>query len=178
MPGHRVRSFILLIILALALGVTVSVVSRGGLGDLRSRAWSGVFVNIEKYRRLLQGKGALPPETRTEDTTSSRALFHALTKTYFDAEVQNIDDPVSGVKGVALLKYDAPLDQTVVFSRIERLPLLAGVVVQLWLSKDIGVYQKAGIAEFFTENGTPVAYSVFTRQGDLRTAQNPLGFLR
>ncbi len=178
MPGHTFRNLLhrivpLFLLTAFAglifASVNVTRVSET-LGDLRSRAWSGASVNIQKYRELLLRTPAEPVTTVKEGAAdSSRSLFHALSRTYFDAEVQNIADPVSGVKGVAFLAYDAPLDQTVIFARIEKLPLLARAVVQLWVSKDIGAYQKAGVAEFSVENDIPVAYSVFTRKGDLRT---------
>lgn len=143
--------------------------------NLLSRAWSGVVVNVERLRDLGQKRDVNPAGVASEDEpNSSRLLFHKLNRTYYDAEVQNILEPAVGVTGVAFLKYDEALNRTFVFARIENLPVLLDKVVQLWLVKNINeAYQKVGIAEFFQDvkGGGPVAYSVFTHEGDLRTYQ-------
>jgi len=191
MPGRTLRNFLIhprekrsparRVFSAAVLGVLVIagvwVVGRGGTGDIRSRAWSGVVVNVENLRAKLGGLRV--PETgqdpnpvkgtQGKDTKDSRELFHSLTRTYYNAEVQNISEPSVGVAGVAFLQYDQKLNKTFVFTRIENLPVPATGFVRLWLVSDASEYQKAGVAEFFTEQGKPVIYSVFVRDGDLRT---------
>lgn len=180
MPGHRFRNFtdqykpilplLLLVVFAVVMVVIVRVMREQEF-DLRSLAWTGVNVNREKYRELLGGTKKEPNAVpiAMDDPTSSRSLFHSLSKTYYDAEVQNISVPDVGVSGAAFLKYDEPLGSTVIFSRIENLPILEGKIIRLWLVKDMDIYQPAGIAEVYTEAGVPVLYSVFTRPEDLRT---------
>lgn len=163
----QILPFILLAFLGVSLVVGVVLVDRGGLGDIRSRAWSGVVVNVDNLRAKPQDPNPVKG-TQGKDTKDSRELFHSLTRTYYTAEVQNISDPSVGVAGVALLQYDQKLNKTFVFTRIENLPVPATGFVRLWLVNEAREYQKAGVAEFFTEQSKPVSYSVFTRDGDLR----------
>lgn len=179
MPGQPVRNFfnrhsllslILLAVFAIVLASTVFLLDRGGLGDIRSRAWSGASVQLTALGLLRQkSQGDINPiDNAKEEENSQRRLFHSLTRTYPDAEVQNIQDLSAGVRGVAFLKYDADLKKTFVYSRIENMPGTVNNFIRLWLVKDINQYQKAGIAEETRENGIQVIYSVFVRDGDLR----------
>ncbi|MBI2010325.1 MAG: hypothetical protein HYS86_04095 [Candidatus Chisholmbacteria bacterium] len=178
----------------LALGTAWVVRSTPQIGILAGRAWSGAQVNLANVRQAA-GVGPRQPgrlaslATQSPSTGSGRAretarLFHELTRIYWDAEVQNIsaaetltqvvspDQRVSEankvVQGVAFLAYDPELDSSFVFSRVEGLPTPYGSVLQLWLTRDAVTYTPVGVAGFVEEGGAPVAYSVFTAEGDLR----------
>lgn len=179
MPGSQFRNFsnrhsllslLLLAVFAIVLAGTVFLLDRGGLGDIRSRAWSGASVQLTALGLLRQkSQGDINPiDNAKEEENSQRRLFHSLTRTYPNAEVQNIDEPSAGVKGVAFLKYDAQLGKTFVYSRLANMPVPQTGFVQLWISKNVNEYQKAGIAQWHNEAGIAVLYSVFVRDGDLR----------
>lgn len=150
------------------------------LGDLRSRAWSGAQVNADIVRARLGGL-AVPGETKTDPnpvkkertatttTLDGRTLFHNLTRTYYNAEVQNISEPTLNIHGVAFLAYDKDLDATFIYSSIGNMPEPVVGFLRLWLVDPSDRYTPVGIAEFITENKISVAYSVFTGKGDLRS---------
>lgn len=185
MPGQPVRNFsnrhtllslLLLAVFAIVLSGTVFFLDRGNLGDIRSRAWSGVTVQLTELGLLREkSKGDInPAEDLTEDAARERTLFHNLTRTYPNAEVQNIVDSAASVRGVAFLAYDDALGKTFVYARLENMPVVTGTFVRLWLVKNVTEYQKAGIAAFYKEAGLVVLYSAFVRDGDLRSFEKLL----
>lgn len=178
MPGQPVRNFVfpllLLAAFAAVLFVTVRFMGGASLTDLRSRAWSGVTYNADRLGELAgfpsAGKKADPnplSSAAADDPTSTKSLFGSLTRTYWDAQVQNISLPEFGIEGVALMKYDEALGKTLVFSRIAGLPYVSGIVVRLWIVRDLTRFVPVGIAEFFPEGTGRVAYSVFSYPGNL-----------
>lgn len=169
----------------LAFGTAWLVRSTPQIGILASKAWSGAKVNVANVR-IATGLAPRQPGRLANLATDSNAarLFHQLTRTYWDAQVQNIvvsetltqvvstDQTITEanttVQGVAFLAYDPTQNSSFVFSRVEGLPTPYGSVLQLWLTRDGVSFTRVGVAEFVEEAGVPVAYSVFTAEGDLR----------
>lgn len=130
--------------------------------DLRQWAWGGVKVN----------EGALAGQQMNLSSAASLAgqnqeaakLFVSLTETYYDADAVNIDIPAFQIKGVVFKKYDADLDQTFVFGRLENLPLIQAIP-RMWLSSG-DVYVPAGIGQLTLENDVPVGYFLTVLEGE------------
>lgn len=158
---------------ALVLATTNVVSVRTALVDLRSRAWSGVTANVE----LLQSRFGLVPSPIASLPTEakSQALFQKLKKTYPRAELQTIDLPALSIQGEAYLHYDGLIDRTYVFTRIENLPKLEARIVRLWLT-DGQTYVPVGISEFVREEHRGVAYSVFVKEGNIKSQFTQLVF--
>lgn len=159
--------------LVLIIGLSVGVVLVQQKQNIFTKAWSGIISNVE----VLKSQLGLTPATPQEDTsgaTESKRLFHNLLKLYPDAEVQNIDVPEVNVSGAAFLKFDEKVNKTFVYSRIQNLPRPVKGAVRLWLNKNINEFTPVGITEFLREENFQVSYSVFVRDGDLRTYQNLL----
>lgn len=166
-------SLLLLAFFSLVMIVLVTVVQKGTVGDFRSRAWSGITANVQ----LLQGRlGLIPsPVTLLPKEAKSQALFRKLTKTYPKAELQVIDLPALSIQGQAFLHYDPLIDRTFVFTRIENLPKLEKRIVRLWLT-DSSAYVPVGISEFVREENRAVAYSVFVKDGNIKSQFTQLEF--
>lgn len=164
-------SLLLLAFFSLVMIVLVTVVQKGTVGDFRSRAWSGITYNAQQLQLLtgLKKKEPNPFTYEKDHPGSTKTLFHKLTRTYFDAEVQNINLPSLNISGVAFLKYDTDLKKSFVYTRIENLPLPVNQVVRLWMKSKTNEYTKVGIASYYLEFDRNVAYSVYVTDGDIRT---------
>lgn len=160
---------------SLLLSTVGLVVVLGVIGSPQSwlgRAWSGVTVNVELLQSRLLRRSAvenLPKEAESQE------MFIRLVEVYLQAETQNIDLAALGIKGKALMQYDPLIDKTLVWSRIENLPMVEGKIVRLWLT-DGQIYLPVGVSEFVEENGLGVAYSVFVSDGNLKTQFSELVF--
>lgn len=130
--------------------------------DLRQWAWGGVTTN----NSALQGQ-PMSLESATALATQNKEaaqLFVNLTKTYYDADVVNIDMPEFKVKGVVFKKYDPSIDRTIVFGRLENLPLIQAVP-QMWLSAG-DVFVPSGVGQLTLEADVPVGYFMTSLEGD------------
>ena len=146
-------------------GLVAVVMLVGQQQNIFSRAWSGITANTANLRLQLR----LAPETSPLPTAArSKDLYDKLTQAYPTVEKAVIDLPALGIQGEAYLHHDSLIDKTFVFSRIENLPLVEGRIVGLWLT-DGQVYSPVGISEFVEEGGQTVAYSVFVKEGDLKS---------
>lgn len=166
-------------VLFLSLLLVVWFGQKGESTDLRSRAWNGVTANTESIRARLGGlrvPGEVKSDPKTTNTTQLQRLFTSLTRTYYNAEVQNISIPDLAISGVAFLAYDSKLDATFIYSRIANMPEPLVGALRLWLEGKYGDYQPAGIAEFIREKDVSVSYSVYTQKGDLRDLYRALIF--
>lgn len=168
------RGIVGLVVLGLIpmIAVVGFFVNSGGNFDLGSRAWTGFNANIDNLKAQF-GIKELPKKELSFSVDrpgfeKTKKLYMDLGKTYFDAEVQNIDVPEFGVRGAAFLKYDATIDKTFVFAGIEKLPLPNNQVIRLWVTKDYTEYIPAGVMDYLYEKDVFQGYSVFVRSGDLR----------
>lgn len=153
-------------------GLAAVVIASRSPQNIFSKAWSGVETNLANLGLV---KPTQPnPLLGLPEDNSAKTLFTRLHVLYWDAEAQNIDIPQFNVKGVAFVKYDPAVNSTFIFSRLENMPLPEGKALRLWLAQNVSTYTRAGIAQFVSENGQPVAYSVFSGQGDLRSYQELL----
>lgn len=169
---HGKRIWAGMSLLLSTLGLVVVVVVAQSPQNIFSRAWSGFQADLANLGLV---KPTQPnPLQGLPDDNSAKTLFTRLHFFYWDAEAQNIDIPQFNIRGVAFVKYDPAVDSTFIFSRLENMPPPEGKALRLWLAKNVSTYTRAGIAQFVSENGQPVAYSVFSGQGDLRSYQELL----
>lgn len=163
---------VFLLIVSFVLIITV-VQNPKTIGDLRSRAWSGVTINKEILESRLGLRASLvellPQQAKSQD------LFWKLAKTYSLAETAQIQLPGLNIRGQARFHYDPVLDKSFLFSRIENVPPLEGRVMRTWLFSGAD-YLPVGIGEFVREGELVVAYSVFVTQGDVRSRFGQLVF--
>jgi hypothetical protein len=158
MPSKfKIFSFLFLVA-GLVVGVTLIKQKQ----NIFTKAWSGFISNLS-----LAPQSAVTKFETDPAAYETKKLFHNLLALYNDSsEIQNIDVPEFGLKGVAFLKYDENLKKTFVFTRIENLPFAK--LIRLWLSKDLGSYRAVGLVDFVSEQDKLVAYSVFVDDEDLR----------
>ncbi len=148
-------------------GVVGITSNRKTIFDVGSRAWTGLGINLENFRDQFN-RAPTRKAGSNEGFLETKKLFDSLSKTYFDAEVQNINIPEFGVRGAAFLKYDVDLDKTFIFTSVENFPIPQNQVIRLWLTRDGQVFLPVGILDYsFGEKGL-IGYSVFVRPGDIR----------
>lgn len=145
-------------------GVIAAVLAAQTNLDLRQFAWGGVRTN----QAALQGQSMSLEEYARQQSSSTGLpeMFTALTKTYFDADVVNIEEPDFQVTGVVFKKYDVDIDQTFIYARLVNLPLI-GAVPALWMQDDSGAFVQAGIGEVIVEAEKPVGYFATVLEGDV-----------
>lgn len=136
--------------------------------DLRGSAWGGILWNTGIF-----GQNPVVEQPRPPDVSESKSavLFHELTKTYWNAEVVNVDLPEFQVQGVAFEAYDADLDKSFIFARIENFPYRADKPLRVWMEDAAGNYLKGGLAEFVMESDVIVMYLVTSLEGDIESYQ-------
>jgi len=166
--GYRRSNLIkILPVILLGLGLLAGLVLVRYNADIRNLAFSG----YQLYTSNLTGLKVDPNPSSAavpESDISARKLFNSLSRTYFDAEVQNISEPNFGITGVAFLQYDQEINKTFVFSRIVGLPLIEGRLEQMWLVNQNLDYIPAGLGESYPEGDKFVTYNVFVHDGDIR----------
>lgn len=157
------RNLAIVGVVVVVIGLVAALIAVQTNFDLRQFAWGGVLFN----QAGLQGRQmSLADAAKLQrENSESAALFTELTQTYFDADVVNINNPDFQVKGVVFKKYDAALDQTIVYGRLQNLPLLEAVPA-MWLEAGVGEYLPAGVGEIVIEDGQPVGYFMTTIEGD------------
>lgn len=164
-PRKKRRSlpFAPIVVVVLLIGGLVAAVAAAGTNlDLRNFAWGGIRFNqaaLQGQSMNLESTVSLASENR-----EAAQLFLDLSRTYYNADVANIDVPEFQVRGVVFKQYDAELDQTLVFGRLENLPLIQAIP-QMWLS-DGNIFVPSGIGQLTLENGVPVGYFMTALEGD------------
>ena len=97
--------------LILIAGLVVGVVLVNQKQNIFTKAWTGFTSNLEIFRKQL----AITEFQTDPKALETKKLFHNLLALYNDtSEIQNIDIPEFGIKGVAFLKYDEKLQKTFV----------------------------------------------------------------
>lgn len=166
--SHRRRNLIKIFpVILLGFGLVAGLMLVRYSADIRNLAFSG----YQLYTSNLTGLKVDPNPSSAqvpESDTSARKLFNSLSRTYFDAEVQNINEPSFGVSGVAFLQYDQEINKTFVYSRITGLPLIEGRLEQMWLVNQNLDYIPAGLGESYPEGDKFITYNVFVHDGDIR----------
>lgn len=149
-------------LLVLVGGVVAAVIAAQTNLDLRQWAWGGVSIN----EAALNGKVASIESAASLAGENKEAvkLFVELTKTYYDAEVVNIDIPAFQMQGVVFKKYDADLDKTFIFGRLQNLPLIQAIP-RMWISSG-EVFIPSSIGQLTLENNVPVGYFLATLEGE------------
>lgn len=144
--------------------VTVSLLRNNQ--DLRGSAWGGIL-----WQTGLFGDASLLQQPTPPDVSESKTavLFHELTKTYWDAEVVNVDLPEFSVRGVAFEAYDPELGKSFIFSRIENFPYQSEKPLRVWVEDNSGNFLKAGLGEFVTELEGTVLYVATSLEGEIDT---------
>jgi hypothetical protein len=162
-----------------AIFATIYLVTSTNL-DIRNRAFTGFEVNVSNFLGLNPGSNQdqasleqfdpNPLSTIPEDPSSARYLYYKLASIYPGASTQNIVASGVSITGVASLAYDVAIDKTLIFITLRDLPYFEFTPLYFWLHNiDTNTYLQATSAEFLSENGTVVAYLVYSASGDLRT---------
>src|SRR5690606_13742846 len=120
--------FIFFVLAVLGLGVALFLLQNNQ--DLRGSAWGGILWRPGLFTESSEHQQPTPPDVSNSKTA---VLFHQLTKTYWDAEVANVDLPAYDLRGVVFESYDSELDKSFVFSRIENFPFDASRPLRIWL---------------------------------------------
>jgi len=136
--------------------------------DLRGSAWGGILWNTGLFGQDNTVEQPRPPDV---SESKSAVLFHELSKTYWDAEVVNVDLPEFEVQGVAFETYDVEIDKSFIFARIENFPYRADKPLRVWMEDAAGNYLKGGLAEFVTEADVIVMYLATSLEGDIESYQ-------
>lgn len=151
------------ILSVLLLGLVAAVMSVQTNLDLRQFAWGGVLSNLGQ----LTGQRAVDLRTLTRvENSVLKPSFDELTQTYWQADVVNFSFPEFEVSGVAFQHYDAELDKTFIFARIENIPVIPELVPKMWLERRSGEFLDAGVGEIVDEDGRAVAYYAVSLEGN------------
>jgi hypothetical protein len=149
-------------VLLLIGGVVAAVIAAQTNLDLRQWAWGGTRTNVEAIKGqviTLESAAQFAGENK-----EAAKLFVDLSKTYYNADVINIDIPEFKIVGVVFKQYDVDLDKTFIFGRLENLPLIQAIP-RMWISSG-DVYFPAGLGQLTTENGVAVGYFLAVIEGD------------
>lgn len=140
-------------------GVAVYLVSFTSF-DIRQWAWSGALFNAEQLSRE-----SLALEDVSVGDPAVAELFTDLTFAYPDADVVNISNEEFNIQAVAFKAYEPELDQTVIFIRVENMPVLVDSIPKIWVETTDGFNIEAGVGEILIENGEVVGYFMTTLEG-------------
>lgn len=147
----------------------VSIVLLGGIAvylvsftsfDIRQWAWGGAVFNQEQFSRQslsLDDISAGDPEVAE--------LFTDLTYAYPNADVVNISNEEFDVEAIAFKAFEPELNQTVIFIRVENMPVLVDSIPKIWITTNTGLDIEAGVGEILIESGTVVGYFLTTLEG-------------
>ncbi len=168
--GKKQKNLVrILPILLLGFGLVAGLILVRYSAEIRNLAFSGYQSNLNSLAGLKVDPNPISSgENEPED--SARRLFNSLSRTYFDADVQNIDLPDAGIVGVVFAKYDTDINKTFIFSRIEGMPVVEGRLEQMWLVNQNLDYIPAGLGETYQEGDTRATYNVFVQDGDITTS--------
>lgn len=157
-------------------GLVVVVIVAQSRQNIFSKAWSGLKLNIENLTGLSQLEQAPPLTPQPESPDSSRNVYYKLAGFYEEAEKQVISNTELGLEGNAFFHYSPTIQKTFVFSQISGLPQPKAKIAKLWLLFKDNSVEPVGTVEFFPDTGGTTGYSVFVKDGDLRSNAKKLVF--
>ncbi len=129
--------------------------------DWRQWAWGGSQFSGEQLSRA----SVVNPQLIAVGEPEVAELFTDLTYLYPQADILNVQDDEFGVSVVAAKAFDAELQQTLLFIRVENAPFLEGSIPKIWVKTRDGQNIEAGVGEYLLENGQVVAYFITTVEG-------------
>lgn len=150
-----------LLFLVVTLPLSVWLVSQQQqLAELRSQAKTTTQLVLPESTPLL--------EDISDKQTPKGIAFDIYFKMYGAAvdKQWQVADQRSGVTGKVYVKYILETDESIVFSRWEKLASPKGTLPELWL-KQGQEYQRAGVIDFETEGQFQIGYGAYSLSGDV-----------
>lgn len=169
----RFAPFIGLLVVLVGMAVLLILIRRNQ--DIRNKAFTGYSLTTDAGNSsrtdVLQfaSPGDLDVRPELENTSSSLGLYYTLSHLYQNdhPEMQRVTEPTLHITGKVFMQFDVLIDKTVVFMRLENLPLVGKRFIHVWKSTKDGKYISLGIGEVSFEDGIPVTYAVYSGAGDL-----------